>query len=63
MKPDRAVLFDAASSQDGYLIRDQAAEAGYAKSLLDHHLHAERFVRARPGLRVHFADVAAGEQA
>ena len=63
MKPDRAVLFDAASSQDGYLIRDQAAEAGYAKPLLDHDLHAERFVRAHPGLRVHFADVAAGEQA
>lgn len=47
MKPDRAALFTVASAQDGYFTTDQAAEAGYSRPLLAHHLLAGRFVRIR----------------
>lgn len=50
MKPDRGALFAVASSQDGYFTTDQAAEAGCSRPLLDHHLHARRFVRVRRGV-------------
>ena len=50
MQPDRAALFAAASSQNGYFTTDQAAEAGYSRPLLDHHLHSGRFVRVRRGV-------------
>ena len=48
--PDRAALFAVASSQDGYFTTDQAAEAGYSRPLLDHHLHSGRFIRVRRGV-------------
>lgn len=48
--PDRAALFAVASTQEGYFTTDQAAEAGYSRPLLDHHLHSGRFVRARRGV-------------
>ncbi len=48
--PDRAALFAVASSQDGYFTTDQAAEAGYSRPLLDHHLHYGRFIRLRRGV-------------
>lgn len=50
MQPDRAALFAVASSQDGYFTTDQAAEAGYSRPLLDHHLHSGRFIRVRRGV-------------
>lgn len=50
MQPDRAALFTVASAQEGYFTTDQAAEAGYSRPLLDHHLQSGRFVRARRGV-------------
>ena len=47
MQPDRAALFTVASAQVGYFTTDQAAEAGYSRPLLAHHLHAGRIVRIR----------------
>lgn len=48
--PDRAALFAVSSSQEGYFTTDQAAEAGYSRPLLDHHLHSGRFIRVRRGV-------------
>ena len=39
-----------ASAQEGYFTTDQAAEAGYSRPLLDHHIHSGRFVRIRRGV-------------
>lgn len=50
MQPDRAALFAVASAQDGYFTTEQAADAGYSRPLLDHHLHSGRFVRVRRGV-------------
>lgn len=48
--PDRAALFEVASAQEGYFTTDQAAEAGYSRPLLDHHLSSGRFIRVRRGV-------------
>lgn len=48
--PDRAALFAVASAQEGCFTTDQAAEAGYSRPLLDHHLRSGRFVRVRRGV-------------
>jgi len=48
--PDRSRLFDVASEQGGYFTAEQAAEAGYSRSLLAYHAKAGGFVRVRRGL-------------
>lgn len=49
-RPDFDQLFECASAQHGLFTLRQAAEAGYSKALVQHHLHAGRFVRVQRGI-------------
>lgn len=48
--PDRSRLLDVATEQSGYFTAEQAAGAGYSRSLLAYHAKAGGFVRVRRGL-------------
>ena len=48
--PARSRLLDVASEQAGYFTAEQAAHAGYSRSLLAYHAKAGSFVRVRRGL-------------
>ncbi|MBA2662269.1 MAG: type IV toxin-antitoxin system AbiEi family antitoxin domain-containing protein [Bradymonadaceae bacterium] len=54
--PDWELLYETASVQSGYFTTGQALEAGYSLPLLNHHINAGRFERARRGIYrlVHF---------
>ncbi len=49
---DRAwsTLYALAASQDGYFTTAQAADAGYSRPLLDHHVKSGRFQRVQRGI-------------
>lgn len=49
-RPDFDQLFECASTQQGLFTLKQAAEAGYSKALVQHHLHARRFIRVQRGI-------------
>ncbi len=55
-KPDWDLLFETASTQEGYFTTGQAAEAGYSTQLLLKHIRAGRVVRTCRGIYrvVHF---------
>lgn len=48
--PDWTSLFALAAAQDGHFTTAQAAEAGYSRPLLDHHVKAGRFQRIQRGI-------------
>jgi predicted transcriptional regulator of viral defense system len=48
--PDWTTLFALAAAQDGHFTTTQAAEAGYSRPLLDHHVKAGRFLRVQRGI-------------
>lgn len=49
-EPDWTTLYALAAVQDGHFTTAQAAEAGYSRPLLDHHVRAGRFVRIQRGI-------------
>ncbi len=55
-RPDPDRLYEIAVAQAGCFTTRQAAEAGYSRPLLDHHVRGERFHRLRRGIYrlVHF---------
>ncbi len=48
--PDWTTLFALAAAQDGHFTTAQAADAGYSRPLLDHHVKSGRFLRIRRGI-------------
>jgi len=48
--PDRSALYKIAAGQEGYFTTGQAGSVGYSRPLLDHHVKAGRFTRARRGV-------------
>jgi predicted transcriptional regulator of viral defense system len=54
--PDSHRLYTVAAAQEGFFTTRQAAEAGYSRPLIDHHVRAKRFLRVRRGIYrlVHF---------
>lgn len=48
--PDRSALYELAASQEGYFSTRQARSVGYSRPLLDHHVKAGRYTRARRGV-------------
>ena len=48
--PNWTSLFAFAVAQDGHFTTAQAAEAGYSRPLLDHHVKAGRFLRVERGI-------------
>ena len=48
--PDWSALYTLAASQDGYVTTAQAADAGYSRPLLAHHVTSGRLIRARRGV-------------
>lgn len=49
-EPDWSALYALAASQDGHFTTAQAADAGYSRPLLDHHVNAGRFLRVQRGI-------------
>jgi len=49
-EPDWITLYALAAAQDGHFTTAQAAEAGYSRPLLDHHVKAGRFHRIQRGI-------------
>jgi predicted transcriptional regulator of viral defense system len=49
-KPDWGVLFELASSQDGYFSVKQAKDRGFSDQLVRHHLHGGKITRVRRGI-------------
>ena len=49
-KPDWERLYEIAAAQDGYFSTRQAADAGYSRPLLHHHVQAGRIQRIRHGI-------------
>ena len=49
-KPAWTALYALAASQDGHFTTSQAADAGYSRPLLDHHVKAGRFLRIQRGI-------------
>lgn len=56
IKPDWERLYEIAAAQDGYFSTRQAAEAGYSRPLLYHHVRAGRMLSVQRGIYrlVHF---------
>jgi predicted transcriptional regulator of viral defense system len=50
MSTDWSALYELAASQDGHFTTPQAAEAGYSRPLLDHHVASGRFLRVQRGI-------------
>jgi predicted transcriptional regulator of viral defense system len=48
--PDWTTLFARAAAQDGHFTTAQAADAGYSRPLLDHHVKSGRFLRIQRGI-------------
>ena len=48
--PDWTTLYALAATQDGHFTTSQAADAGYSRPLLDHHVKAGRFLRVLRGI-------------
>jgi predicted transcriptional regulator of viral defense system len=48
--PDWTTLFALAAAQDGHFTTAQAADAGYSRPLLDHHVKSGRFLRIQRGI-------------
>ena len=48
--PDWITLYELAAAQDGHFTTAQAAEAGYSRPLLNHHVKAGRFHRIQRGI-------------
>ena len=48
--PDRTALYALGASQEGHFTTGQAADAGYSRPLLEHHVAAGRFLRVRRGV-------------
>ena len=48
--PAWTTLYALAASQDGYFTTAQAADAGYSRPLLDHHVKSGRFLRVQRGI-------------
>lgn len=48
--PDATHLYETAAAQEGYFSTGQAAEAGYSRPLLHHHIRGGRFLRIRRGI-------------
>ena len=48
--PDWTTLYALAATQDGHFTTSQAADAGYSRPLLDHHVKAGRFLRILRGI-------------
>jgi predicted transcriptional regulator of viral defense system len=49
-EPEWITLYALAAAQDGHFTTAQAAEAGYSRPLLDHHVKAGRFLRIQRGI-------------
>lgn len=49
-EPDWTTLYALAAAQDGHFTTSQAADAGYSRPLLDHHVKAGRFLRVLRGI-------------
>lgn len=48
--PDWALLYQTAAAQEGFFTTHQAAEAGYSRPLLVHHVRAGKIARVRRGI-------------
>jgi len=48
--PDWTSLFAIAAAQDGHFTTAQAADSGYSRPLLDHHVKRGRFLRIQRGI-------------